>query len=203
VPSRSRARFSAGGVSGPYEQLVALDVARSVTSYTLGPAEVARGFDGSVAWQRSPTAEVGVEDSEAGQRAASTEAYLNARGYLLHSRWNSTTEALGMRSENGRSFDVIRVVPLCGQPVELWFDRDTHPPYRSSFSTTSGSCICATLDGIAGQFWLDTGNRNALTLGAPLVEAHQLATRYAATPDTTIGWGIGGSATGRVARGGT
>jgi hypothetical protein len=118
--------ISAGGLWGPYEQLVVLKNGRSVTSYALGPATVAKGFDGSVAWQRSPNGEVGVQDSEAGLRTGSTEAYLNARGYLFQSRWATTTEALGMHTENGEGFDVIRVMPVLGQPVVLWFNRDTH-----------------------------------------------------------------------------
>jgi hypothetical protein len=63
--------------------------------------------------------------------------------------------------------------------------------------------VTGTLDGFSGQFWLDTGNRNALTLWAPFIEAHRLEARYSMSPETTIGWGIGGSARGRVARGGT
>ncbi len=62
--------------------------------------------------------------------------------------------------------------------------------------------IAAEIDGIAGQFWLDTGNRGGLVLLAPFVEQHGLAERYAMTPVTTIGWGIGGRVQGRLARGG-
>ncbi len=62
--------------------------------------------------------------------------------------------------------------------------------------------IAAELDGLAGQFWLDTGNRGGLVLLAPFVEEHGLAARYATSPLTTIGWGIGGRAQGRLARGG-
>ena len=62
--------------------------------------------------------------------------------------------------------------------------------------------IAAELDGIEGQFWLDTGNRGGLVLLAPFVEQHGLAGRYATSPLTTIGWGIGGRAPGRLARGG-
>ena len=36
----------------------------------------------------------------------------------------------------------------------------------------------------------------------PFVEEHGLAARYATTAETTIGWGIGGRAQGRLARGG-
>ena len=62
--------------------------------------------------------------------------------------------------------------------------------------------IAAELDGVAGQFWLDTGNRGGLVLLVPFVEEHGLAERYATSPLTTIGWGIGGRAQGRLARGG-
>jgi PDZ domain/Aspartyl protease len=415
---RTVGTVSAGGLSGPYEQLVVLKDGRSVTSLTLGPATATKGFDGSAAWQRSPTGEVSVQDSDAGIRAAATDAYLNARGYFFTSRWDAATEALEPRTDNGVGFDVIRVAPVRGQPVDLWFNRDTHLLDRSvlniagtvsvkrfadyrrvggiwlPFRTTTGggdprydvvvelsevtldaqagdaafaaplqtfddvrilgggpgsvvpidvvnnhiylsatvnghalrflldtggvnlltteaaaragvrtegafeargpgeksvsagftrldelviggkialdrqlfrvlpmpgfeqvegtpmdgllgfevfkrltvqidyvkrTCtftlpaeftpppeavslpltfyahhpsVSGTLDGCSGQFWLDTGNRNALTLWAPFVEAHRLATRYPVTPETTIGWGVGGSASGRVARGG-
>jgi len=62
--------------------------------------------------------------------------------------------------------------------------------------------IAAELDGLAGQFWLDTGNRGGLVLLAPFVEEHELAARYATSPLTTIGWGIGGRVQGQLARGG-
>ena len=62
--------------------------------------------------------------------------------------------------------------------------------------------IAAEIDGVAGQFWLDTGNRGGLILLVPFVEEHGLAARYATSPETTIGWGVGGSAQGRLARGG-
>jgi hypothetical protein len=58
----------------------------------------------------------------------------------------------------------------------------------------------ATLDGRRGQFWVDTGNRNAVTLWSTFVEAHRLGQDAGA--ETTIGWGVGGAATGRFARGG-
>ena len=62
--------------------------------------------------------------------------------------------------------------------------------------------IAAEIDGVAGQFWLDTGHRGGLALLVPFVEEHGLAARYATTAETTIGWGIGGRAQGRLARGG-
>jgi len=62
--------------------------------------------------------------------------------------------------------------------------------------------VAAEIDGVAGQFWLDTGNRGGLVLLAPFVAEHGLADRYPTTAPTTIGWGVGGPARGRLARGG-
>ena len=62
--------------------------------------------------------------------------------------------------------------------------------------------VAAEIDGVAGQFWLDTGNRGGVVLLVPFVEEHGLRERYAASPVTTIGWGVGGRAQGRLARGG-
>lgn len=68
------------------------------------------------------------------------------------------------------------------------------------FGTTP--MVSATLDGVPGQFEVDTGSRAGLTLWTPFVKAHHLIERYHASPTTTIGWGVGGKAVGRVARGG-
>jgi hypothetical protein len=61
--------------------------------------------------------------------------------------------------------------------------------------------VNAMLDGLSGQFEVDTGSRAGLTLWTPFVQAHQLVKRYQASPETTIGWGVGGKAVGHVARG--
>ena len=62
--------------------------------------------------------------------------------------------------------------------------------------------VVAELDGLRGQFWLDTGNRGGVVLLAPFVAEHGLDARYRPGGATTIGWGIGGPVRGRVARGG-
>ncbi len=58
------------------------------------------------------------------------------------------------------------------------------------------------LDGLAGQFWLDTGNRAGLFVAGPFAKANRLVDRYATSGVTTIGWGVGGAVEGRLARGG-
>ena len=58
------------------------------------------------------------------------------------------------------------------------------------------------LDGVKGQFWLDTGNRGGLVVAGPFAQAHGLSRRYACSGVMTIGWGVGGGIEGRLARGG-
>jgi hypothetical protein len=62
--------------------------------------------------------------------------------------------------------------------------------------------VKGSIDGIPSEFEVDTGSRAALSLFAPFAKAHNLYSRYEATNKATVGWGVGGSAKGRVARGG-
>ncbi|MGH8274125.1 MAG: aspartyl protease family protein [Gammaproteobacteria bacterium] len=63
--------------------------------------------------------------------------------------------------------------------------------------------IKGSIDGLPGEFEIDTGSRAALSVFAPFAKKHDLASRYGATPPTVDGWGVGGSAKSRIARGGT
>ncbi len=120
----------AGGLSGPCSQWVDLPGARFALHFTLGPATMAGGHDGAVAWQRSANGEVVVQDSEAGRRAAATTAWISAYGWWFEQRLDATLESLGRREADGAVFDVLRCVPAGGLGVELWFDASSHLPAR-------------------------------------------------------------------------
>jgi hypothetical protein len=123
---RFQGRVHAGGLSGPYEQWIALQGGRHAMRLTLGPADMAGGYDGVQAWQRSANGEVVVQDAEAGRRAAATDAWIHARGWWFADRFGAAVESLGRREADGAAFDVLRCVPEGGQWVELWFDAATH-----------------------------------------------------------------------------
>jgi hypothetical protein len=120
----------AGGLSGPCSQWVDLPGARFALHFTLGPAAMAGGHDGVVAWQRSANGEVVVQDSDAGLRAAATDAWINARGWWFAQRLPATVASLGRREADGAVFDVLRCVPAGGSWVELWFEASSHLPAR-------------------------------------------------------------------------
>jgi hypothetical protein len=60
--------------------------------------------------------------------------------------------------------------------------------------------IEASVDGIPGEFQIDTGSRSSLTLMGPFAEANHLAERYHATRVATAGYGMGGPARELLAR---
>jgi hypothetical protein len=123
---RMSGTIAAGGLSGPYEQWVCLRTGRFLTRYSLGPAQVLRGFDGQVAWQRAAGGEVAVQDSAASRQLAVTESFLLARRYWLASHQACACSSLGERVEQGVGHDLVQMQPENGLPVELWFDRASH-----------------------------------------------------------------------------
>ncbi len=60
--------------------------------------------------------------------------------------------------------------------------------------------VAGAIDGVPGQFTLDTGARNALTLSTPYVEKNGLMARYRPQYQAVTGWGVGGPARGWLAR---
>jgi hypothetical protein len=60
--------------------------------------------------------------------------------------------------------------------------------------------INATVDGLPGQFIVDTGNRNALVLYSPFVDHNGLRAKYAPKVAGVAGYGIGGPTTAQLTR---
>jgi len=60
--------------------------------------------------------------------------------------------------------------------------------------------VKGTLDGIPGEFELDTGSRGALTVMMPFAKANNLVAKYHATRTVTAGYGAGGPSKVLLAR---
>jgi outer membrane lipoprotein-sorting protein len=56
------------------------------------------------------------------------------------------------------------------------------------------------IDGLAGEFDIDTGNRGSLSIMRPFAEKNQLKEKYQATTEVVAGYGLGGSARGLLVR---
>lgn len=85
------------------------------------------GFNGAGDWQILPDRTIRASDAPSALAQARTAAYFAAFGYLYPSRFAAHTAHLGVRKGvTGRSYAVVRVEPMGGEPRELWFDAGTH-----------------------------------------------------------------------------
>jgi hypothetical protein len=79
-----------------------------------------------------------------------------------------------------------------------------HPPKNAgaiAFTFQSHiPMVAGTLDGVAGEFMIDTGSRGALTVMRPFAVANDLVGKYHATRSATIGYGVGGPVRALLAR---
>ncbi|WP_395700892.1 aspartyl protease family protein [Aquabacterium sp.] len=116
-------RISAGGLQGPYSQRIALGDGRFVIDYRLGPAALARGFDGTAGWHRGADGAVVVQQSVAALQALVTEAWLLSRAWLQPGRDAAAmfTPAGEREAPEGR-LSLLRCRPAGGDELLLGFD---------------------------------------------------------------------------------
>jgi hypothetical protein len=82
-----------------------------------------------------------------------------------------------------------------------WKYAGTAPPVPFVFNEHVPQ-VDGEIDGIAGQFDIDTGSHSSIDLLGPFVREHGLVERYKAGAEIITGWGAGGPARGRVVRAG-
>jgi hypothetical protein len=61
--------------------------------------------------------------------------------------------------------------------------------------------IDGSVDGVPARLHLDTGSRSTVDLTGPFIQKHGLVEKYASRREATTGWGVGGPARSRLARG--
>jgi hypothetical protein len=91
-----------------------------------GAGKRAHGYNGQGDWQILPDGTSVANDDPAGVARTRTEAFFGAAGYFHRARFDARGEILGVRTDHGRSFDVVLVKPWGGAARDLWFDRRTH-----------------------------------------------------------------------------
>lgn len=85
-----------------------------------------RGYDGQIAWEMGPDGKVAASRDPARLAEARQSAYGSAFGFFFSDRFPARFEDLGVRTDGGSSFEVIRTTPEGAPPFELWIDRSTH-----------------------------------------------------------------------------
>ncbi|HET9818644.1 MAG TPA: PDZ domain-containing protein [Rhodanobacteraceae bacterium] len=128
---RSKGTIKGSGLAGTYTGLEDLSTGRSVAHIKLGPIALAQGFDGKQGWAKRPGGEVAPDNSPDAKQSDVNEAYRTARAWWFPQRWPGKLESLGTRSDDDKTFQVLRITPRGGRPFELWINAKTHLVERS------------------------------------------------------------------------
>jgi hypothetical protein len=122
---RMEAAVSTGGLKGTLKSWEDLTRGRSTNRVDLGVVKVADGFDGATPWSQDPSGDVTEQGSEENLRNASNQAYLISRAMWYPERWAAEIGDCRSRQADGRTFEVVEVVPQGGRQLEIWFDAET------------------------------------------------------------------------------
>ena len=93
---------------------------------TRGPKGLSiEGFNGQAVWRVRPDGAIEAVNDHATLAQARTEAFFAASCWMFPGRFDARGDYVGVRSLQGRSYEVVRVQPWGGLPRELWFDAQT------------------------------------------------------------------------------
>lgn len=121
--------LQAGGLEGSMETWADPSRGRAASRYTLGPDSGAEGWDGRTAWTADWAHRVHPAEG-ADLALLRATAFWSSFGFLLPDRLQVPTEAAGSRTENGKTFDLVRFSPPGAVPVLVWFERTSHLPLK-------------------------------------------------------------------------
>ncbi|MFL6195989.1 MAG: hypothetical protein ACJ75H_17550, partial [Thermoanaerobaculia bacterium] len=124
----TQGRIATGGLEGTVEAWEDVRTGRAFTTFSLGPVKGAEGFDGKEKWSRDASGQTRVEGGGDAREGSVNEAYRRMLAYWYPERaerGKAGITPLEDRSEGGRSFHVLRIVPAGGRPFDLWVDAAT------------------------------------------------------------------------------
>jgi hypothetical protein len=123
---REKGVISRGGGDVAYELWI--DVRRlAIVSQTSGRGGVrTHGSDGHTTWTIEPGGAVSTDAAVKSLRGARQSAYFSLYGFFFPKRFPAERVYVGPQSADGKIFDVVRVTPVDGDPMELWVDRTSH-----------------------------------------------------------------------------
>jgi hypothetical protein len=105
-----------------------LDVHRQgmVSQITTAGRWQTRGFDGKAAWVIDASDGTTVDNGEAAVREARRNDYFSAYGFFFPDRFAAKRVYVGGEAVKDVTYDVVRVTPEGGAPMDLWVDRKSH-----------------------------------------------------------------------------
>ena len=122
----SRGTVAASGLHGTFALDVDVRHGRSSLQQALGVQRTWEVNDGTLRWQMDYSRGVHPLNAPNARAGAVTAAYVNRNGPWDPAHDAASFQCLGSRTRDGQTFDVVRVTPRAGLPVEQWIDRDTH-----------------------------------------------------------------------------
>ena len=188
--------YSGQGLTGMTSSLADLQHGAFVDSYRIGPTNGASGFDGTHAWEKEQSGTVTTQEGGDVRQLAVNEAFRDQNSWWRADRGGAQITSAGQKIADGKSYDVLTVVPREGDPFDAWFDTHTHLLARtvemqSTQLITTFYTDYANTDGvqIAHKLVVDDGsgvaNRQTMTLtSARFLPARDVSTY--AKPETHL-----------------
>jgi hypothetical protein len=174
-------------------------------SYEIGPTAGANGFDGANAWQQEQSGIVSDQKGGDVLPLAFNEAYRDVNLWWRNDNGGARIDDEGRTTDQGLTYDVLKVSPPHGKSFEAWFDGTTHFLARTvevqgSQTITTFYSDYASVEGlqIARKIVVDDGsgakNRQTQSLTAARVLPRQPRSRYEAPNVSLHDSSIGGGA---------
>jgi hypothetical protein len=197
---RVKGKLMTSGLSGTLETLFDARTGRYCNSQQLGPLSGADGFDGTNVWQQDDAGQTTLQGSEDSLRGAANAAYQNARGYWHRDRFPADIVYVRRQEEGADVFDVLRVTPTDGRPMEEWFDAHSHllartveqaatrtaTTYLSDYRRVLGALVAHTIRQTTGENKYDV----FLKIESVSPEASPSATAFAPPAPSKVDFGI-------------
>jgi len=122
---------TAAGLPGTFDNWIDRTTGAEASYAKLPPVSMDGGFDGHVLWSRDQKGVVWADGSFAGRAQAINQLYRDTGALWTPNRGGARIELVGLRTDAGTVYDVIRVTPEGSAiPFEYWFDAKTHLPVR-------------------------------------------------------------------------
>ncbi|MDR3512392.1 MAG: hypothetical protein P4L73_12215 [Caulobacteraceae bacterium] len=109
-----------------YEAWIDLRSLAIVNVHTVDEVPVTRGGDGRTTWVIDPAGGVQIDPNPQAVAGARRSAYFSAYGFFFPDRLPARRAYVGPLVSNGATYDVVRVTPGDGAPMDIWIDRATH-----------------------------------------------------------------------------
>lgn len=113
------------GLGGRWRLALDTSTGRMHETANYGVYQVGETWDGTHHWRQDHSGGVHALNSAFARANAITAMWLARRGFLRTDVEHARIESLTARSADGRTYERLRATPKGGQPIELWFDRDT------------------------------------------------------------------------------